>query len=246
MAYGKISVGVGIRYASAVALAILSAACSEPAPHAAKMPQTKFYLLRGRQLWGDYGHVLIHGFAGPREEQDGILELERTGPFIPPITLPWPANQNLIVTDDFRKQLETAEELGRLHFRRVIKKRIVELPWHQWDLRADDPEEYPESGEPDDYLLDRSHSPAIAATIGELWQVILNDGGEIDTDVQRTPWDYDVRVHIDTWNGDPIFWGKHPEADPDLGRWIIVTDRAKRWLEEKAGEWVRFQELPVK
>jgi hypothetical protein len=206
-------------------------------------PQTKFYLLQGPHLWGDYGDVLVHGFAGRREDQGGTLEIKRTGPFVPPITFPSPGSQ-IVVTDDFRKQLE-AGELGELSFRKVIKTRIVNLSWQNWDLTASDPQELPESGEPDDYL-DGPHAAEVAEAIGDLWQVVLNDGAEIDTDIKRAPWDYDVRVHIDTWNGDPIFWGNAPHADGDRGRWIIVTDRAKRWLEEKAGKWVRFQELPVK
>ena len=85
------------------------------------IPQTKFYRLGGPALWGDYGDVLIHGFAGGLEEQGGILEIERTGPFVPPITLPMPASQNLIVTDEFRKQLESGE-LGQLREREVPPK----------------------------------------------------------------------------------------------------------------------------
>jgi hypothetical protein len=41
-----------------------------------------------------------------------------------------------------------------------------------------------------------------------------------------------------------LYWGKMPEAM--FGRWIIVTEHGKLWLEENAGEWVRFKPLPVK
>jgi hypothetical protein len=60
----------------------------------------------------------------------------------------------------------------------------------------------------------------------------------------RKPWDYDVRVHTETWNGEHLFWGKKPDAA--FGRWTIVTERGKQWFEENAAERVQFKELPVK
>jgi hypothetical protein len=38
--------------------------------------------------WGDYGHILQHGMASHSPRIGGRLALERTGPFIPPVTLP--------------------------------------------------------------------------------------------------------------------------------------------------------------
>ena len=236
--------GTALQFACAFVIGIIAGGCSKSDLPVPTIPKTKFYRLRGPELWGDYGNVLIHGFAGGLDGQEGILEIERTGPFVPPITLPMPGSQNLVITDEFRKELESGD-LGQLRFRPVIKARIVDIPWQDWNLDAEEPQEGPETGEPDDYL-DRPHSPEIAEAIGDLWQIILNDGAEVDIDIKRAPWDYDVRVHVDTWNGEPLFFGKHPKADSDRGRWIIVTDRGKRWLEEKAGKWVRFQELPVK
>jgi hypothetical protein len=73
---------------------------------------------------------------------------------------------------------------------------------------------------------------------------VLNDGAVVDTEIARKPWNYDVRVHVGTWNGEHMYWGKMPEAM--FGRWIIVTEHGKLWLEENAGEWVGFKPLPVK
>ena len=96
--------------------------------------------------WGDYGDILVHGMADAQERAaDGALELERTGPFVPPITFPGiPA---VVVSDPFRRQLEPSGLTG-FTFRAVHKTRIVRLEWHSWDQQALEPLEFPESGEP--------------------------------------------------------------------------------------------------
>ena len=47
-----------------------------------------FYRVSGRSLWGDYGSILINGMSRHLPRKDNLIQLERTGPFIPPITLP--------------------------------------------------------------------------------------------------------------------------------------------------------------
>ena len=44
----------------------------------------------------------------------------------------------------------------------VNKTRIVELHWHEWDLSTDHPREFPKSGEPEDYILERHPNPRVA------------------------------------------------------------------------------------
>ena len=57
----------------------------------------------GAAPWGDYGHVLWSGFTEKSQErnQPSIL-VSRTGPFVPPITLPF---ASVLVTDEFREKL---------------------------------------------------------------------------------------------------------------------------------------------
>src|SRR5919204_782761 len=123
------------------------------------------YKLQGPKTpdWGDYSDILVSGMASDLMRQDGMLELERTGPFVPAITLPGPGL--IVVTDAFKKSMEGSDLTG-FTFRPVIKSRIVRLEWERWDRTADEPEEYPETGEPEDYILGRRHSPQLAKQIG--------------------------------------------------------------------------------
>jgi hypothetical protein len=50
----------------------------------------KFYRIEGHPLtpWGDYGNILQHGMTAHLGRVGGLLSLERTGPYMPPITFP--------------------------------------------------------------------------------------------------------------------------------------------------------------
>ena len=52
--------------------------------------KVKFYHVRGLQAWGDYGDVLVNGYAlnDLDRHEDEHLRVSRTGPFMPPITFP--------------------------------------------------------------------------------------------------------------------------------------------------------------
>lgn len=105
---------------------------------------------------------------GPNDDR---IPLERTGPFVPPITFPFfYPNAGFVVTDALRKEIERAGLAG-FEFRPVLKVRIVRVDWQLWDSTSDEPEEWPESGEPEDYLAERPHSPELAERMGELWMV---------------------------------------------------------------------------
>src|SRR5919197_1481155 len=101
--------------------------------------------------WGDYGDILAQGMAGESARApDGGLELERTGPFVPPIT--FPAMSVIVVTDEFRSQLEQSGLSGS-PLRRVQKSGFVRLNWHQWNQSGPAPPVFPDSGEPEDYVF---------------------------------------------------------------------------------------------
>jgi hypothetical protein len=195
-----------------------------------------FFSGRGPRLWGDYGSILIHGMTAHLPKKDNRLQLERTGPFMPPIT--FPGLGDVVVKDDFRIELMHSP-FAHLVFCPVVKARIVEYHWEKWDRTAPEAQEYPESGEPEDYILFRPHSPETAEALGNTWQVILPEGATVDTDSRRAPWDYDIRVHASTWNGNHLFWGR--KRSENSGSWIIVTDTGKKWLEERAEQWLRFE-----
>src|ERR1035438_5894652 len=50
----------------------------------------RFYRIQANRFvpWGDYGSILQHGMTGRLGRVDGLLSLERTGPYMPPITFP--------------------------------------------------------------------------------------------------------------------------------------------------------------
>lgn len=106
---------------------------------------------------------------------DGKIRLKRTGPDIFPITFPI----DVIVTDEFRRKFESSGLRG-VEFRPVIKHRIVELDWSAWDLTEDEAPEVPDSGEPEDYVLERSHLPKAAAAMPELWELIASEDTAAD------------------------------------------------------------------
>jgi hypothetical protein len=201
----------------------------------------KFFIVKGPELWGDYGAILIRGMTAHLPRKDDRLQLERTGPFIPPIT--FPGVGDVLVTDEFRNQLAESQ-LGAFEFRPVVKARIVNYQWEKWNRSAEEPVEYPESGEPENYILSRPHSPRIADAIGNVWEVVVEDGAIVDTDSRRAAWDYDIRVDASTWSGDHLFRGRRPPAK--RGGWVIVTETGKEWLEQRAGDWVHFEACLVR
>jgi hypothetical protein len=110
------------------------------------------WAIEQRNLWGDYGSILISGSAH-RLSESGPLLLHRAGPFLPPISFPWlrAGGHRIVVSEAFRRDLEHSGFAG-LRFGPAAKARIVKLPWHEWDRTADRPKQYPPGGEPEEYI----------------------------------------------------------------------------------------------
>lgn len=156
--------------------------------------------------WGDYGHILYHGMSMHASRSGGKIRLERTGPEIFPITFPI----DVIVTDEFRRAFEKSGLRG-VQFRPVIKHHIVELDWSAWDTAEDEAPEMPGSGEPEDYILGRPHSPSAAAAMPELWE--LSTSEESSADVRYLP-----TTHV-----------------------IALSAKAKDWFESQYGDYVSIR-----
>jgi hypothetical protein len=197
---------------------------------------SNFYTLEKQpHPWGDYCDILLNGMSSHLGGKGGCIQLERTGPFVPPISLP--GINDIVVTDAFRRELE-ASGLAGLRFQPVIKKLIVRSDWHKWDRKAEEPFEYPESGEPEDYILGKPHSAEIAAEMGELWEVLLDETAKVSR-AQRICTREDIHLLIDSWQGEDLFRAE------GVG-YIYATERAKDWFESHAGEYVAFQAAPTK
>lgn len=189
-----------------------------------------FSLERPNIPWGDYGDILHHGTAA-RDEQTGLLKLERTGPFIPPIT--FPGLPGTIVTESFRRSLE-ASKLTGFSFRPVTKFHIVDLDWSEW--KSEEPDFYPASGEPEDYIYMSKHSPQMAEEMSDLWELVIKDTAHVQrTEDPSAEFGVALSLLKETWNGDDFF--RAPEV-----LYEFVSERAKLWLESHAENLVNFRE----
>jgi len=177
--------------------------------------------------WGDYWDILVNGMAFRGPDADEPLELERSGPFVPPITFPM---SELIVDDECKRRLSISGLTG-FEFRRVIKKKIVSINWHEWDWTAEDPRKYPSQGEPENYIDARKHSEKIASQLGDLWELIPVFIGSVIDRKTKT-----IKLGID--------------PAPDIFRingygYKFVNTHAKDWFEKNYGQWVGFREVTV-
>ena len=187
---------------------------------------TELYILKSADApWGDYGSILTNGIASLND--DGTLELERTGPFIPPVSFPWP---NIALTQDAKTKVQGAGFSG-CGFRKLIKKRIVKLDWHLWDQTGEDPVQYPKSGEPEDYLSEREHDPALADALGVLWELVVSETPGLQIEGGST-------VNLAKYNGNDICQGS---------RWgyTYVSSAFRQWMESEFSEWTHFEEATL-
>jgi hypothetical protein len=168
--------------------------------------------------WGDYGDMLYAGMLTHRDS-DGVVGVERTGPFVPPIYVG--TREILIATSDTRDFLEGTRLRG-FHFRPTVMKHIVRLEWRHWDFKAEDPERYPAGSEPENYVLGRKHNPKVAQQIGPLWEVhvdgVLADGADADL----------VRSLATEYSGH-----------------LLASDRAHEVLSAEYGDWLQFDVHPL-
>ena len=186
--------------------------------------------------WGDYGNTLLQGQA-TRDEVTGLLQIQRTGPFVPPIS--FPGLREIVVTEDFRAQLE-ASGLTGFSFRPVVKQHIVDLDWQNWDKNADDPKVYPRSGEPEDYILERKHSPKTANKMPVLWELAVGQSAHVLREKDKTaPTGVVLYFQSETWKGDNLV--RVPEV-----LYTFADLKAKEWLDGTVAEYVRFQVVGVR
>jgi hypothetical protein len=198
-----------------------------------------FFTIRARSIvprgWGDYGYILQHGMAAHSPTADGRLSLERTGPYIPPITLP--GIGDVVLTSEAQKLLESSA-LSGFSFLRVVKTVIVELHWETWNLKAEEPAQFPESGEPEDYILGKPHNPNTATELGELWEIVVPSTATI-LRLRSVVSSYkELRIDVSTWNGSDLFRGDGYGS-------ILFSERARNWFCEHWGRYVQFDEFPA-
>ena len=194
------------------------------------MPEpTRLYRLMPVEApWGDYGQVLMHGLSTRLDRLHGLIQLERTGPTIAPITIP--NDNDLIVTQGFQLALEQSGLTG-FSFQPVIKRHIVDLDWEEWDITADEPAELPEDNIASHYILRRPHETRAADELGILFELVLESGIKAWIDGDDI-----LRVKPETWNGTDFFHATEHRIP-------CVSAKARDWLEHHAGDYVEFREL---
>lgn len=199
----------------------------------------ELYFLKPTNLWGDYGNILVSGFL-QREKPDDPAQLERAGPFLPPISFP---NDAIIVSESFK--IKAAESFaGKFLFRPAVYKKVVPIDWHLWDRAAELPKVRPHEGEPENYLLEGKHSAKTAREMEPAWEMILPeipcvfDGSFMDpANPHRVP-------------PDKTIFADRPEYPclfkSTFGGWNVLVDGVlKDWLQREVSEWVRFKPLAV-
>jgi len=200
------------------------------------MPPT-FFRISERSIipgeWGDYGDILQQGMGAHSEGADGRLQLERTGPYIPPIT--FPGFGGFVLTSVARDLLEGSGLIG-YSFRPVDKKLIVELHWEDWDLNAPEPRDYPESGEPEDYILGKTHCPEAAVALGDLWEVLVPKNVRVLRPRPIVDSWRELTIDSSTWDGADIF------GSEDVGC-VFFTERARNWFLGPFEKYVDFEEF---
>ena len=162
------------------------------------------------------------------------MQLERTGPYIPPIS--FPGLRGFVLTSEARSMIESSG-LSGCTFRSVNKKLIVELHWEEWDMNASEPAFYPEGGEPEGYILGQPHSPEAAKQLGDLWEVVIPPTVRVLRARPIAESFKELTIDSATWNGADIF------ARSDVGH-TLFTERAVNWFLGNFGEYLNFDEFP--
>ena len=160
--------------------------------------------------------------------QDGVIQLERTGPFMPPIT--FPGAGDMVVKAWLRQRLLESGLTG-ITFGQVVKRLVVRFDWHLWDRSAGEPPEYPEDGEPENYILGHPHSEQASRMIADVFELVPKNAAAIDRSDG-------IRVLAGSWGNADVFRAQ------GLG-WCFVSERARDWFSTVVGEHVAFEAVPV-
>jgi hypothetical protein len=195
------------------------------------MTLPKIYCLaRPKTPWGDYGDILFNGMAS--RSKAGVLQLERTGPFVPPISQP---NGFVVVTGAFLEELQQSVLTG-FDVGKVKKKKVPLVDWRSWTPYGPKKMKYPVGGEPENYIEFGEHSGEAAKDLGELFDLQFRPGIEVSRDGG-------YHLVAESWSGQDFFVAKD-EMMRD--HFVFVSKRARLWLLDRVSEWIAFEKHPVR
>ncbi len=196
--------------------------------------QMKYYRIDNKQMpWGDYGNSLLRGSLS---KENGTLRLSRTGPYIPPII---DVHLNdWIVTDEFKQKLE-ASQLKGFSFQKVELLKIVRINWKEWDLDAQEPLFYPDSGEPEDYVNKGVNDAELYANSTDFWRLITIESVELE-----------MRQGDEWWKRIPVIisnsWPNSNFAISNQIHFTFIDQTAMKWLAANSDGNLEFKEIESK
>ncbi|MEZ4222581.1 MAG: hypothetical protein R3B13_16695 [Polyangiaceae bacterium] len=136
-----------------------------------------------------------------------------------------PGIGDVVVTAEMRQRLEQSGVAG-IVFRPLDKRHIVWLDWQSWDSTAPEPAVYPDSGEPEDYILGRPHDESAAKALGELWELVPTERGVAARQtLSRRERTYQFTLQPGTVPPLDIFRAQNM-------RYLFVTDRVRKLVED--------------
>jgi hypothetical protein len=172
--------------------------------------------------WEDYGgEYLAEGII---EEYGTKHSIVRAGPFHPPFII---ADICPLATQIIKDKFEGSGLKG-FGWQAVHKKKISMINWQEWDFNSSTPPFIPEYKSVKEFLLAQPHAWEAETRMGAIWEMTLPYNG----------------VFVDSFTYQP----GDPSIDIMMGGnsfWILVTPRAKAWIETHCGEWVKFEAVDV-
>lgn len=198
----------------------------------------KYYILKNKKMpWGDYGRILFTGLLTVLDDNFNDLdipEIERTGAYVPEIYI---ANtRNIVLVDTIKKNIEESDITGIVRFKKVLKKKIVNINWESWDLNDKSPLFYPKSKEPEDYILKGKNDEQLSLSMPNMWEL----------DVVRKHKLKRISDKPDNVNFSDLVLTETPKLDIFLAEnmlFIIVSEKFKELIISNKLDTLEFTEL---
>ena len=195
----------------------------------------EYYILRNKEMpWGDYGDILFRGLLNVMDKNYNDLEypeMERTGPYIPEIYI---ANSiNIVVVDKIKTLIEKSGLIGINKFKKVIKKKIVDINWTEWDMNSETPLFYPKGKEPENYILKNEHNKKIMENMPFAWTVEIDRKYRLKKLSERIDNKYFTDIGLENKPENDIFI-------PENMLFIIVSERFKETMDENNINTVKY------
>lgn len=191
----------------------------------------EYYIIKNKEMpWGDYGNILSYGLLTVMDDNYNdidIHQIERVGICIPKI---YCANStNLVISEDIANSITRNNITGIEKYHKTEFKKIVNLDWQFWDMKAKDPEIYPKSGEPIDYIEEGENDKKLITQIHKKYfSLKIKESCELE--------------EIDN----NLYLIGNPEYDifiPLNMYFIIVSKRFKEIIESEKVDTLKFIEI---